>query len=97
MNEEQLKEALVRALPHKLANAGNYFWLETYNGVTDHEWTAIVAMVEEKLTQMEWTRYLSAIALLAKKTNQSEIRILDYMLATWQVRAQALVNIGVIK
>jgi len=99
--EQQLQIALTRALPEQLGVKGSTIcWNNEFvwggAAVTEHEWPAIVGMVEESLTQIEWMHYLRHLAMLVREPKQSEIQIQQYMLASWQVRAQALTDLGAI-
>lgn len=64
--EDQLKAALVRALPDKIKGpwptCGQMFWIDTNLEVTPHEWPAIVGMVEEGLTELQ-DRYNYGVTL----------------------------------
>ena len=102
--EQQLKSALVRALPERLEYnvAGDLIlWKMAHSPVvTPHEWPAIVQMVEDKLTDVEWDRYDSARHFhLSRKYgfNLAENRLHFMRVFSGQeFRAQALADIGAI-
>lgn len=99
-DEDQLKAALVRALPEKLESHTNdealpyYSWREQFDGqtnvfVTPHEWPAIVGMVEDRLTDEQKTDYIRAV-------NKGDFSYRRLTFAKWQTRAAALADIGAI-
>jgi len=116
--EQQLKSALVRALPEKLTAHHDdcrcllcsaylpaeprpyYVWGKDGDLVTPHEWPAIVGMVEDRLTDVEWDRYDSARHFhLSRKYgfNLAENRLHFMRVFSGQeFRAQALADIGAI-
>ncbi len=100
--EDQLKAALVRALPKKLEiqrcipSGVHYYWIhdfkegKAYNLVTPHEWPAIVWMVEDMLTLEQRVDYSNRLGKLCGT-------VMEKIYAKWPTRAQALAEIGVIK
>jgi len=93
--EEQLKRALVEALPDRLSTdvyletmEDYFFWTEKGSQVTEHEWPAIVGMVEDDLTREQHADYMMLLTSSVK-----EIR--DVF--KWQIRTEALINIGFLK
>lgn len=107
--EEQLKRALVRALPDKLGIDTDFhnaaYWKSQVNEcsyyVTPHEWPAIVQLVEDNLTYEQRKKYP---ALVWRNENvqhlistlPAEVRAVC-IFAKWPVRAQALADIGAIE
>lgn len=103
--EKQLKDALVRALPDRLTNKtgfGSVMWHPKEMGslVTDHEWPAIVGMVEDGLTDEQWkNQWLDAIAECGgfdMKMPWDYTGVIGVQRLKWQTRAQALAEIDAI-
>jgi len=98
--EEQLKAALVRALPDKLRirKASQYgqtescVWKENDYKVTQYEWPYIVSLVEDGLTDEQKIAYLGAVA----PKEDRKFYLCSILLAKWPARAQALADIGAI-
>jgi hypothetical protein len=99
--EEQLKRALVDALPDKLTYH-QFFrivgWKWENRSVTPHEWPAIVGMIEDRLMDEQWHNYRDTVRLITL----GGVRLISQyakcdLSAKWQTRAQALADIGAIK
>ena len=87
--EEQLKQALVDALPDRLSTDVYLETMEDYGSqVTEYEWPAIVGMVEDDLTREQHADYMMLLTSSVK-----EIRDIF----KWQIRTEALINIGFLK
>ena len=96
--DDQLKAALVRALPEKLywpPNRTCPYWISG-DAVTPHEWPAIVAMVEEGLTEDQKWDERGTVFNICYKQHGGKCPY-PTMFASWQTRALALADIGAIK
>lgn len=101
--EDQLKNALVRALPDSLFidvdyGASNIPRWTDFQFVTPHEWPAIVGMIEDRLMDEQWHNYRDAVRLITL----GGVRLISQyakcdLSAKWQTRAQALADIGAIE
>lgn len=105
--KDQLKAALVAALPDKL-NAGENspYWVSPlFSFVTEHEWLTIVSMVEERLTEESAVRaYVLAVYEILERTYEG----FEYaagepcytagllMTAGWEIRALGLAKVKLI-
>ena len=103
ISEDKLKFALTKALPETLQFYPltiRAMWkpeLKTYTGyfVTDYEWPAIVQMVEDKLSFSELEKFTLERLNICDEcgiNDESKVRLFD----RWEIRAQALLNIGFI-
>ena len=94
--EEQLKRALVEVLPERIALTkvrSLAFWIDNDDQpyVTPHEWPAIVGMVEDKLSEDQLICYAHKLSVASFALQKQSI------VAKWQIRTEALINIGILK
>jgi len=101
ITENQLKAALVAALPEKLKITTTFngtAWNDTLKPVTEHEWLAIVRMIEVSLERTPMEEYITFLAGYAPNWYHLNIpKTFEVATASWQVRAQALIDINAIK
>ena len=102
--DDQLRHALIRALPDKLEYAlfndesdsedgedGYFHWLEgDDNAVTPHEWDSIVRMVEAGLNHKQKSEYLAC------RSNNGAKPVSAWAFDPWAVCAKYLAEIGAI-
>lgn len=100
--EQQIQRALVCALPDKLTGEGPHYWHEDgtiKRRVTNEEWPAIVAMVEDGLTDSQQSNYIDALSVplgVSRRFERNSAEDFKLMTAWWPARAQALADIGAI-
>lgn len=103
--EDQLKTALVKALPYRLweSPSGVLYWGDVNGGSfvrpTPHEWPRIVQMVEEKLTKKQQQAYEQKLSWICGEDSLTDSVNVVWgatLYASWPTRAQALADIGVI-
>lgn len=97
--EEQLKRALVQALPDYLGLTFHDIpvWLDgNQETVTDREWPTIVGMVENSLNETEMFQYQEK-RKLRSYDGKGMWHLSSILRHSWQQRARILADIGAIK